>query len=406
MIAWLDCSAGIAGDMLLGALLDAGASLEVVRRAVQAVHPGLEVTVEATSRHSLAATKARIIDTASGHEADHHDHEHGHGHGHPHRPYREVCSMLDAAELDPGVRTLAHSAFAALARAEGAVHGIDPADVEFHEVGSLDAIGDIVGCAAAYVDLGITELHVSPVTVGHGEQVWGAHGRIPIPGPAVTHLARHRGIPISGGPCAMEMATPTGVAMLAAWASAFGPMPALIVERAGMGAGTRDPQAVANVVRVLVGSGSAEGDQAIVLETNVDDLDPRVWPGVLEALLAAGAQDAWLTPILMKKGRPAHTLSVLATAGQREALVEIIARQTTSLGVREVSVTKHVLGRRMESIEVAGQPVAIKLGLWRGEVVNAQPEYADCAAVAETTGMPVKEVIARAESAWWARLGE
>lgn len=416
MIAWIDCSAGIAGDMLLGALLDAGASQERVREAVRAVAPVLDVRVERTQRHQIDCARATVVDSTSGraadnptHDHDHpHDDHHDHAHTHPHRPWREVRRLLDDADLDPRVLALAHAAFERLAHAEGAVHGIAPDDVEFHEVGSLDAIGDVVGCAAALVDLDVDTLTASPVTVGHGAQVLGAHGRIPVPGPAVTQLARAARIPVTGGPVAMEMATPTGVAMLAAWCEEFGAPPAMIPERAGSGAGTRDPEGVANLVRVLVGAATGSGttrsartEQAIVLEANVDDLDPRVWPTVLDALLAGGAYDAWLTPVLMKKGRPAHTLSVLCSPDDRASLVEAIVRHTTTLGVREHPVRRHALDRRTEPVDVDGHAVDVKIGLLGDEVVNAQPEFEHCRAAADSLGVPVQEVVARALAAWW-----
>ncbi|GAB3625035.1 nickel pincer cofactor biosynthesis protein LarC [Mariniluteicoccus endophyticus] len=441
MIAWIDCSAGIAGDMLLGALLDAGASHERVREAVRAVAPVLDVRVERTQRHQIDCAKVTVVDTTSARAADGlpHDHHPNHAHAHPHRPWREVRRLLDDADLDPRVLALAHAAFERLAYAEGAVHGIDPDDVEFHEVGSLDAIGDVVGCAAALVDLDVDTLTASPVTVGHGTQVLGAHGRIPVPGPAVTQLARAARIPVTGGPVAMEMATPTGVAMLAAWCEEFGAPPAMVPDQAGSGAGTRDPEGVANLVRVLVGSprldgarsetacpetvevrspgeaacgrdeellagtgsGTARTEQAIVLEANVDDLDPRVWPTVLDALLAGGAYDAWLIPILMKKGRPAHTLSVLCSPDDRASLVEAIVRHTTTLGVREHPVRRHSLDRRTDPVDVDGHAVDVKVGLLGDEVVNAQPEFEHCRAAADALGVPVQDVVARALAAWW-----
>lgn len=413
---WIDCSAGIAGDMLLGALLDAGASPEVVRAAVRAVDPALDVCVERTQRHQIAATKVTVLDTRTGaaadghhgHGHDHgHTHHHGHGnHEHGHRPWRDVRDLLGRAALDPRVRDRAHATFRALAEAEGAVHGMAPDDVEFHEVGALDAIGDVVGCAAAFVDLGVDSVTASLVTAGHGEQTLGAHGRIPVPGPAVTHLARAARMPLVGGPVAMEMTTPTGAALLAAWAGAYGPMPAMVVDRVGVGAGTRDPERLANVVRVMLGEAldaASPGDveRLVVLEANVDDLDPRLWPPALAALLAAGALDAWLTPILMKKGRPAHTLSVLSRPADRNALVRAMARHTTTLGVRERAVDRIALDRRMDAVDVAGHRVDVKVAVVDGEVVNAQPELEHCVRAATALDVPVGEVLARASAAWW-----
>ena len=397
-VLWIDATAGIAGDMLLGALLDAGADLAYVRRCVGAVHPDVDVTVAPTTRHQLAATKATVVDRTTGRAADepeHHEH-----HEHTHRPWREVRELLTGADLPEPVRDRALSTFEVLARAEGRVHGVAPEDVEFHEVGSLDAIGDVVGCCAALVDLGPQRVVCSPVTVGHGEQVLGAHGRIPIPGPAVLHIATEAAIPVGGGPVAMETATPTGLALVAALSDAYGPLPTMTVTASGLGAGTRDPHRVANVVRAVLGRVEPDGRvPEVVLEANVDDLDPRLWPRVLADLLAAGASDAWLTPMLMKKGRPAHSLAVLCDAAQRLTMIGIIATATTAIGVRESPVTKHLVDRELLRVDVDGHPVAVKIARRDGRVVNVQPEFRDVEAYASATGLPVKQALARAVAA-------
>jgi len=453
---WLDCSAGVAGDMLLGALLDAGADLAKVRSAVRAVAPVLDVTVETTARHGITASKATVVDTSTGeaadavesrtssevetHHHDHHhhhhhdhdhDHDHGHGHGHGHdhdhghhdhghghhegldghgeghgRPWSEVRRLVEAAGLSDSVTRRALGAFARLAEAEAAVHGTTPDEVHFHEVGSLDAIGDVVGCVTALDDLGVESFTCSVVTLGSGDQTVGQHGRIPIPGPAVTHLARAAGMVTTGGPVTMEMTTPTGAALLAEYATGYGPMPTMVIDRVGVGAGTRDPHRLANVVRVVLGR-SAEtrtdtaipAEDAFVLECNIDDLDPRLWPGVLQDLIDAGAADAWLTPIQMKKGRPAHQLSVLSDGGHRDALLEMVVTATTTIGVREVPVTKYVLDRSVEQVQVDGVTVRVKVARLRERVVNVQPEYEDVAALAAQLGIPAKTAMARSVAA-------
>lgn len=312
------------------------------------------------------------------------------------------------ADLDPEVTRRALGAFARLAEAEAAVHGTTPDEVHFHEVGALDAIGDVVGCATALHDLGLDRLTASVVTVGSGEQTLGQHGRIPIPGPAVTHLARAAGMPVTGGPVTMEMTTPTGAALLAEYVSSYGPAPTMTIEQVGVGAGTRDPHRLANVVRILIGqpageaapsSGPVPVEDALLWECNVDDLDPRIWPSVLAALLEAGAADAWLVPIVMKKGRPAHELRVLGSAARRDALLATIAAHTSTLGIRELGVAKHVLDRRVHTVEVDGMAVRIKLGLVGDRVVNVQPEYDDVADFAARQGIPVKQALARVGAA-------
>ncbi len=399
-LLWIDATAGIAGDMLLGALLDAGADLGQVRRCVAAVHPALDVQVDRTTRHGLAAARVTVLDRTTGRAADAPDQHHDHRHHHPHRPWREVRDLLAGADLPTAVSDRAQRTFEVLAAAEGRVHGVAPEEVEFHEVGSLDAIGDVVGCCAALVDLAPDRVVCSTVTVGHGEQVLGAHGRIPVPGPAVTTIAAAHAIPLTGGPVAMETATPTGVALVAALADGYGPLPTMTVTGTGLGAGSRDPERVANVVRVVLGRPPADRPAGqVVLETNVDDLDPRLWPGVLADLLAAGAADAWLTPILMKKGRPAHTLAVLCDAADRAAVIAIVTAATSAIGVRETAVTKHPIERELVSVEVDGREVAVKVARHRGRVVNVQPEFRDVEAYAAAAGLPVKQALARAVAA-------
>ncbi|WP_026927989.1 nickel pincer cofactor biosynthesis protein LarC [Granulicoccus phenolivorans] len=422
-IAWIDAGAGVAGDMLLGALLHAGADLTVVRRAVAAVDPRLAVTVEPTERHSLQAVKATVLDTATGAAADSPAAAHHHQH---HRTWAQVRELLDAADLVEEVREKALQVFAALARAEADVHGVRPEEVHFHEVGALDAIGDIVGCAAALHDLGIAELVCSPLTLGWGDQATGEHGRVPIPGPAVLRLVRDGNVPVQGGPVAAEMTTPTGAALVASWCTGFGPMPAMVIDRIGVGAGSRDLPELANVCRLVLGTPAqlhlpplptAEPDTAalavgeplgipILIETNVDDLDPRLWPGVLDKLFDVGVADAWLTPVLMKKGRPGHMLTVLCRDDQRESVLTVMARETTTIGMRELSVVrKHELPRTMVRVDVEGQLIAVKIASLHGYPVNAQPEYRDVARAADELGRPVKEIMALAIAAYWAQPG-
>ncbi|MSZ78316.1 MAG: DUF111 family protein, partial [Actinobacteria bacterium] len=289
MTVWVDASAGASGDMLLGALLGAGVPLQVLQTAVDAVSPEqVTLRVEQVTRGGLAATRCHVEVADSAH----------------HRTWRDVRLLLEGAPLDPAVRDLALAAFARLAEAEGAVHGAHPDDVHFHEVGALDAIADVVGVAAGLVHLG-GPVVVSQVAVGSGS-IAAAHGILPVPPPAVAELLR--GAPSYAGPAgapAMELCTPTGAALLTAAAGSWGPQPAMTVARIGVGAGGRDPRGHANVVRVFVGSPPGpEATTLLVVESNVDDLDPRLWPSTLAALLAAGVRDAWLTPILMKKGRP------------------------------------------------------------------------------------------------------
>ena len=414
-VAWIDRSAGASGDMLLGAFLDAGADREQVNSAVAAVDDSLSVTVERTSRHQIAATKASVRVNGELHPeevaatADAHGHGHGHGHRHadgaesagggPTRNLAEVRRLIEAAGLADTVRDRALDTFARLARAEAAAHGVEPDDVYFHEVGALDAIADIVGVAAASVSLELDRVVVSTIALGGGRQMRGQHGGIPIPGPAVLALLSEADAPVVGGTAPYEMTTPTGAALLATLADEFGLMPTMRIEQTGVGAGGRDPVEVPNVVRVVIGESIEQPAKEIVYETNVDDLDPRIWPQVLARLLEAGAADAWLTPILMKKGRPAHTLSVLVSSANAEVVRSVILTETSAIGLREFGITKHAADREFASVEVEGERIHVKIARYGGQVVNVQPEYDDVAAAATVLKKPVKSVLAKAIAA-------
>lgn len=372
--------------MILGALLDVGVPLEVVQRAVDAVAPqAVRIHHEPVHRHGFAARRCHVDAPASDQV----------------RTWADIRELLGAAALEPAVRDLSETVFGRLAMAEGVVHGIAAERVHFHEVGALDAIADVVGVCAGFVHLGGAEVVVSVIGVGSGS-VTAEHGSLPVPPPAVLELLR--GAPSSAGPPsapATELCTPTGAALLTVLATSYGPQPPMVVEAVGVGAGARDPQGHANILRLVVGDGVATpgssmtpADQEPVLfETNIDDLDPRVWPTVIEALLKAGASDAWLTPILMKKGRPAHTLSVLVGADQARAVRDVVFRQTSTLGVRERRVLKHELDRDVVVVHVDGHAVQVKRGWLEGELVNIQPEYERVVAAAESLGRPVTEVL-------------
>ena len=388
MIGWVDASSGASGDMLLGALVGAGVPVGVVAEAVEKVAPEhIAIVPERVTRNGFAATRCHVevADSVT------------------HRTWADVRSLLAEAGLHEDVRVRAHDTFDRLAVAEAAVHGTDPDDVHFHEVGALDAIADVVGVSAGLVHLGLDRLVVSPVAVGSGS-VRGAHGSMPVPPPAVAELLR--GVPSYAGPAtapAMELCTPTGAALLVSHATAYGPQPAMTVTSIGVGAGSRDPAGHANVLRLLVGEETATGSVSeagpLVIETNVDDLDPRLWPGILATLLDAGASDTWLTPILMKKGRPAHTLHALVSAERADAVRRAVFRHTSTIGVREVRIGKVALDREMRAVQVDGHDIAVKLARLDGQVVNAQPEYEDVARVAASTGRPVRDVLAAAVAA-------
>jgi pyridinium-3,5-bisthiocarboxylic acid mononucleotide nickel chelatase len=389
-VGWLDCSSGASGDMLLGALVAAGVPLEVLTTAVDAVAPeGIELSASPVTRNGLAATQVTVEGTDSTH----------------HRTWADVRALLDAAELDEDVRGTAHETFRRLAEAEAKVHGTTPDAIHFHEVGALDAIADIVGVCAGLAYLELDAVHASPVAVGSGF-VRAAHGRLPVPVPAVVELLAAAAAPSYAGEIdgtgVGELCTPTGAALLTTHVSVWGAQPPMRVRAQGFGAGTRETPGRANVVRLLLGTAAEVARPSpvistqVVVESNVDDLDPRVWPAVLQRLLTVGAADAWLTPILMKKGRPAHLLSVLADPECFDRICRVIFTETSAIGVRSYQVAKLPLERETRTAVLPYGSVRVKVASQAGEVVNVQPEYDDVLALAERTGRPVKAVLAEA----------
>jgi hypothetical protein len=388
--AYFDCFAGIAGDMALGALLDAGGDLDALRTGLDALDlDPFELDVSTVERGGIGATRVEVRTGTPGTA----------------RAWRDVRALLGAAALPEPVRARALATFERLAEAEGRVHRVPPDRVHFHEVGAIDALVDVVGTALLLHDLGVREAWASPVPTGSG-RTRGAHGPLPVPAPAVLELLR--GVPLHGGGVPVELTTPTGAAILAAGVTRFAELPPLRVARVGYGAGSRELDELPNVLRVILGervrgAGTA-GDGGLVLEANLDDMLPELAPWVMERLLAAGAADVWLTPVQMKKGRPGITLSVLCPPGSDAGVRAVLWRETSTLGVRGVPVRKWMLERRLVEVELLGGKVRVKLGLEGGRVVNVAPEFADCTRLAEQSGRPLKEVMARAQAAALAEL--
>jgi pyridinium-3,5-bisthiocarboxylic acid mononucleotide nickel chelatase len=383
-VAYFNCAAGVAGDMLLGALIDAGADASVVEATVAGLGvAGWTLSFERTQRGGITATHA-VVETE--------------GEGHPHRPVSEIRGLLDDADLTARVRDRAWRVFDTLAAVEAAIHGVPADEVVFHEVGAIDAIVDVLGVCAALDALGVDRVVSSAVAVGHGT-VRTSHGDLPNPPPAVARLFATRDVPIVGVDTTMEISTPTGVALLVALADSFGALPAVAVESVGWGAGTADPAGRPNVVQVLIGTPAAAataprpGRTAVVLEVNVDDVTGEVLAHTVAALLAAGAHDAWAAPIVMKKGRPAHTAAALVDPADVDRLATVLLAETGSLGLRATSVERWPQRRAEATIDVGGHPVRVKVADGR-----AKPEHDDAVAAARALGRPLRDVLREAET--------
>lgn len=379
-VAWFHCFSGIAGDMALGSLIDAGADVAEVRALLDRLPVGgWDLGAEPVLRGGIAGTRAivRTEETAVV------------------RTYAHITGLVEEARLPGRVRSRALATFAALAAAEGRLHRRPPEQVHFHEVGGLDAIVDVVGTCAALEVLDVERIESSPVANGLG-MIRSAHGLLPNPAPAVVELLR--GAPTYGVDLSVELTTPTGAAIVAALASAFGPMPAMAVAATGFGAGTRELDGRPNLTQVVVGTAAARlehGQPVVVLEANVDDATGETLAHAIAALLDAGAHDAWVTPVVMKKGRPGHVVSALADTALAAQVATTLTRETGSLGVRGTTIERWPSARRQAEVEVEGLPVRVKVGAGRVKV-----EHDDAVRAARRIGLPLREVVSLAEEAW------
>ena len=386
-LAYLDAFSGLSGDMIVGALLDCGLEIEALARELAKLElHGYRVRREARERSGIQATKFIVAIEAA------------RDHAHAHRPFRDVRRLIRDSDLAPRVCELALQVFVRLAEAEGKVHGVEPDDVEFHEVGAIDSIVDVVGAAWAIDALAIGDIVVSPLPLGSGI-VQSAHGPLPVPGPATAELLR--GFPVRLGDGQGELVTPTGAAIVAALGRP-GPLPEnLVVERVGYGAGDRELADRPNLLRVLLGAPATEigVDSLLVLETNLDDLNPELYEHVMERLFAAGAREVFFAPIHMKKNRPAVLLSVLADPAKRDGLARVLFDETSTLGIRVVPVQRFRVEREVREVETRFGKVRVKIGKDPGGHLNVAPEYEDCKRLAVVAGVPLKIVYQEATAA-------
>ncbi len=431
----VDPAAGASGDMVLGALLHLGVPVEVVDRAVKAVGVEARLQVRTEQRHGISGLKVTFVDdggtpvdpvergeeipplvvrvtaggkppvsgAVKGRARGSHDHSHDHAaaHGH-HHPYGQVARRIEKANLRTDVRDMALAILRRLAVAESEVHGIPLEEVALHEVAAADSLGDMVGAAAALCHLKPARITVDAFGVAGGF-VRMAHGVIPGPGPATGVLLK--GALVMGLQGRMETVTPTGAAILTTVAHAFGPPPAMTLTGQGFGLGAKDPPERANLLRMWLGETGRTAHKmppkdVVLLETNVDDATPQMVAAALEDALAAGALDAWVTPVVMKKGRPAWTLHVLATRDGARGLTTLLLRQTTALGVRAVAMDRTVATRESTTVTTAYGAVRIKVARLDGDILHATPEHDDCARLSRGAGVPLAEVHAAARAAY------
>ena len=384
-LAHFDCFNGAAGDMIVAALLDAGADAGRLRERLDGLRVGgYSLAIEKVNKQGLAATRFQVALDESA--------------ARPHRHLKHIVEIVEHAELPRGVKDKATWIFTRLAEAEAAVHGTTVDKVHFHEVGAVDAIVDIVGAVVALDLLGIERVVCSPLPPGSGTVVC-EHGVLPVPAPATAYLLRN--VPLASSDEPGELVTPTGAAILTTLAAEFGPMPGMRMRAAGYGAGSREGRTRPNVLRVLIGDADDAGDtdSITVLETNLDDVTPQVVGHCVEKLLAAGALDVYTVPIQMKKQRPGVLLTVLCAAAKAAALERILFAETTTLGIRRHQAMRTKMLRQIDTVETPFGPIRMKIAS-RGDLVTAAPEYEDCKAAAERHGAALRTVMAAAQSAW------
>ena len=382
-LAYFDCFSGISGDMTLGALVDAGVSIDVLRAELAKLNlPGYALKVEKVKRSGIAATKVHVVidqvDQKSRHLAD-------------------ILNIIEASALSPTVKEKSSRMFSRLADAEAKVHGTTPDKIHFHEIGAVDSIVDNVGAVIGLELLGITHIMASAINVGSGT-VKTAHGMLPIPAPATAELLA--GIPFYQSPTQFELTTPTGAVIISTFGSSFGPMPPMKINRIAYGAGDKDFPGHPNVLRLMIGEPVAayDEDTSIVIETNIDDMNPQVYDYLIEKLMQQGAHDVYLTPIIMKKGRPAILLSVLTDKAKTDVVLDTIFRETTSIGVRIQEVKRKKLGREIKIVDTMYGNVRIKISKQGDEILSATPEYEDCRRIAEEKQIPLKQIIEEAKN--------
>ncbi len=374
-VLYIDCPAGISGDMFVGALIDAGLEPETLKEELKKLPlTGYTIEVKREKRHSIEGTRFRVRTTER----------------HPHRRFRDIRKLLEESSLNMAVKRKAIEMFTLLAGAEAKVHGIEPEEVEFHEVGAVDSIVDIVSVCVGMRELSFERVYCSKVPTGSG-WVDTMHGRLPVPTPATVELLK--GIPVAPSPVERELTTPTGALILKSFVDEFSPMPDMIVENAGYGIGGWKLEEIPNILRLITGRLEKGSERAIIIETNMDDANPQLCGYLMERLLKEGALDVFFTPVVMKKNRPATVLTVVADEAKKDHLMEVILQESTSIGIRYYSVERRCLERKTEKLKTPYGEVRVKIALLGRRCVNIQPEYEDCRKIATDRAVPLKKVI-------------
>ena len=383
--AYFDCFSGISGDMTLGALVSAGVNLDVLHTELTKLGlPGYELKAEKVMRSGIAATKVHVVIDQRSQIPRH---------------LSDILNIIEGSSLSPTVKEKSIRIFKRMADAEARVHGTTPEKIHFHEVGAVDAIVDIVGSVIGLEILGIAQIITSALNVGSG-MVHTSHGHLPIPAPATAELLR--GIPFYQSSTQFELTTPTGAAIVSTLSSSFGPLPPMKIDHIAYGAGDKDFPGHMNVLRLLIGDPVAtyDRDTSVVVETNIDDMNPHAYYYVIEKIMKQGAQDVYLTPIIMKKGRPAILLTVLTDQLKEHSILDTIFHETTSIGVRIQEVSRRKLSREIKEVDTIFGRIRIKISKRGNEILTATPEYEDCRKIADEKQVPIKRVIDEAKKSF------
>lgn len=374
-IAYFDCCAGISGDMVIGALIDSGLDVKTLQRELNKLPvKGFSISASREARHHIAGTRFKVKFKESRH----------------HRTFADIKDLINKSTLSAKVKELSATVFLILAKAEAKVHGCKVDDVYFHEVGAVDSIVDIVGTGIGIEQLGIEKIYSSPLPMGSG-WVETSHGRMPVPAPATLEL--FKGVSVVSSPVASEITTPTGAAIIKTLAQGFGDMPRMKIESIGYGIGDKDFKEIPNILRLVIGQGSGGSEKLLMIETNIDDMNPQIYEYLMTRLFKKGALDVFLIPIQMKKGRPAILLKVLCPENKKELIIDAIFEETTTIGIRTYEVDRCCLERSMKEVSTPYGKVKVKVSQRDGKPINIRPEYEDCKKIAAKKNVPLKQVM-------------